>query len=36
MTKLKKYSRLSNPAGGYGAVVVFMAQTNPLLMAGAR
>lgn len=36
MTKLKKYSRLSSPLGGYGVVVVFMAQTNPLLMASER
>jgi hypothetical protein len=33
MTKMKHYTRLSNPLGGYGVVIVFMAQTNPLLSA---
>lgn len=36
MTKLKQYIHLSNPLGGYAAVVIFMAQTNPLLMTSGR
>lgn len=36
MTKLKQYTRLSNPLGGYAVVVIFMAQTNPLLMISGR